>query len=1014
MKHFLRSTLSLLLTLALSAGLAVSAAASEALGEDLTSQDTAVNRSAVLSTNVFWSTTYSDLRTENLITYTPNAAVTPMVTYGSVLTSCNTISAAAKELESEGYRVVAGLNGDFYNTSTGLPIGLVVANGKLRSTDGGYYAIGFKSDGSAVLGRPTVKITADLGYMGYDADGYGTQVIRSLTGVNKARVSTGGIYLYTYDFNSRHTTGNTEPGVDVVCSIESGSLTIGGTVTLRVEQVLEASSATAIGPNQVVLSVNSQSNSFFVNALKNEAAGNTVTLNISASSSEWNDVQYAVGALYSLVQNGSVASGLPSGTNPRTAVGQRADGTLIFYTIDGRQAGYSIGTTMTQLAQRLIELGCTTALCLDGGGSTTLTVTKPDATLAKTVNSPSGGSERAVSNQIFLVATSQPTGELDHFYVSADSSYVLAGSKVNLTASAVDTNFIPMSGQSYTLSSSDGSLSGNVLTTPAAGGDITVTASGGGASGSAVVHAVKSVDSIAVKNGSTTVTSLTMTPGSSLSLTAAAVHNHLALKADAGAFTWKLTGGIGSVDASGRITASAPGTGTLTVSAGGKSASVQITVSTVALKTLEDFESGAPDIAGYSYGAALTANSDPNFVRLGRMSGKLAYKLGSDGTASLVFDSPYAAGSAYTLLNLWVYGDNSGNALTLLTSDGTNTSSTQLSKLDFSGWKQFSVALPAGTTSVSGFRITGTASVTEDPETGNITVSYPADAGTLYFDQLTASYNGTVDTAAPAVTASVSETTLTASVKDAVDGILPKSGVAVMADGKPIAFTYDAKTGAVSAALSLAAGAGHRITVLAKDASGNIGRASADIDSYSVDHQFTDVKNYWGAAYVDFMKTAGITTGYADGTFRPNDSITRQQFAVMLFRYLGLDSAKYESLTMPFADSGKIASYAQTAVRALYSIGIIGGTEKGGKLYFNPDASLTRAQAAAMIGRTQEKGYASAELSFTDAGAVPAYAAPYIQTMAAQGVIGGYSDGTFRPAAVITRGQMAKILYNLL
>ena len=67
-----------------------------------------------------------------------------------------------------------------------------------------------------------------------------------------------------------------------------------------------------------------------------------------------------------------------------------------------------------------------------------------------------------------------------------------------------------------------------------------------------------------------------------------------------------------------------------------------------------------------------------------------------------------------------------------------------------------------------------------------------------------------------------------------------------------------------------------------------------------------------------------------------------------------------------------------------------------------------------MIGRTQEKGYDSVELTFVDAAKIPAYATAYIQTMAAQGVISGYTDGTFKPNNPITRGQMAKILYNLM
>ena len=102
-------------------------------------------------------------------------------------------------------------------------------------------------------------------------------------------------------------------------------------------------------------------------------------------------------------------------------------------------------------------------------------------------------------------------------------------------------------------------------------------------------------------------------------------------------------------------------------------------------------------------------------------------------------------------------------------------------------------------------------------------------------------------------------------------------------------------------------------------------------------------------------------------------------------------------------------------MKALYTEGIISGTTgSDGKLYFNPGGSLTRAQAAAMIGRTQDKGYATVELTFSDAASIPSYATFYIQTMAAQGVISGYADGTFKPGSNITRGQMAKILYTLM
>ena len=96
MKHRIRKLTSLLLSLSLISALTLPAAASNALGEDLSAKDTLLHQETQLSTNVFWSTTYSDLRTENLITYTPNKAVTPIVTYGDAL-SKSTISGKMKD-----------------------------------------------------------------------------------------------------------------------------------------------------------------------------------------------------------------------------------------------------------------------------------------------------------------------------------------------------------------------------------------------------------------------------------------------------------------------------------------------------------------------------------------------------------------------------------------------------------------------------------------------------------------------------------------------------------------------------------------------------------------------------------------------------------------------------------------------------------------------------------------------------------------------------------------------------
>ena len=1024
MRRVFQKFLSACLAVSLLAGASVSAAASDALGEDLTAKDTHLHQETVLSRNVFWSTSRSDLRTENLITYAPNPDVTPIVTFGTALTERSTVTGMARQLESQGYRVVAGVNGDFYNVGTGLPIGMVVTDGQLRSSDGGYYALGFRSDGTAVIGKPQVKVTADLGYEVLDQYGTPTRLVRQLAGVNKARVSTGGIYLYTYDFNGKHTTGTTEPGVDVVCTIQDGELSIGGTLTVTVDQVLDGASATPIGPDQVVLSANLQSSAYHVDALRNIPVGTEIAFSITAADAAWDEVEHAVGALYALVLDGAVVAGLPTDTAPRTAVGQKADGTLVFYTIDGRRSGHSIGATMSQVAARLMELGCVNALCLDGGGSTTLSVTEPDEWEAKAVNRPSDGRERSVSNQLFLVAGNEPSGQLSHFYVSADQDYVLAGSKVEISASAVDTNFLPMD-RSYDLSTDGGSMDGHVLTTPRESGDVTVTAQSNGRSGSTVVHVIGEPDAVAVRDASgNALTKLSVAPGSVTQLTASAAYRHLPLKADPEAFTWTVEGEIGTVDVAGNFTASAPGSGTITVSAGGRSAVVEVTVAKVALQTVEDFED---DPTAFSDGAgeSMTFARSSTNVQLGRSAGRLDYTLLEEQGFTArwrTWSNAAPIAVPYTGVSMWVYGDSSGNQLSLLYTDDAGQSLTvPVTVLDFTGWKQVSVTMPARSGAVQGFQIGAGEAYPYDDGTGNIITQYPETVrtGTVYVDHITATFGGTVDGTVPTITAALDQENwrVEATIGDEVDGILPASAVGVTYNGAPMTFEYDPSTGKLSLPLP-GPGESHeamRITITARDASGNIGRASVDVEPFGVEHKFTDIQNYWGATYVDFLYSSGVTTGYDDGSFRPDQNITRAQFSVMLFRYLGLDEALYADVELPFADLGAIPAYALPAIRALYSQGIVNGsTGADGRMYFNPNSPLTRAQAATMIGRTQEKGYAAAELAFSDAGKIPAYAAYYIRTMVAQGIIGGYTDGTFRPGQNITRGQMAKILYNLM
>ena len=445
MKSIIRKFLSLSLAVVLAAA-PLNAFASDALGDDLASSSVEVNERTELNAGTFWSNTYSDLRQENYVVYSPNARVKPIVSGGDYTTQLTTVSTAAKKLEARGYRVVAGINGDYYDTATGIPLGSMMTEGVLRNASSEYYAIGFRDDGSTVMGKPSLRITAQ--------SDYGRSL--TVTAFNYVRQSSFGIYLYDSTFNARATTGTSEEGVDVVCSAVGGSLGLNGSLTLVVEQVIEGGKDTPVGAGQYVLSSNLKA-AGYVEQLRALQSGERLTLSVSANGSEWNGVTNMIGALYQLVDNGQVCSGLVNGAAPRTAVGLKRDGSLVLYTIDGRQSGYSIGATLTQVAERMVELGCVTALSLDGSGSS------PDSTVSTLVDKPSGGSERAVTNHIFLVADSRPTNSVGHVYLESESTRVLPNAQVKLTATALDTNYIPMANSNVSLRADKGTIDGDVL-----------------------------------------------------------------------------------------------------------------------------------------------------------------------------------------------------------------------------------------------------------------------------------------------------------------------------------------------------------------------------------------------------------------------------------------------------------------------------------------------------------------------------------------------------------------------
>ena len=148
--------------------------------------------------------------------------------------------------------------------------------------------------------------------------------------------------------------------------------------------------------------------------------------------------------------------------------------------------------------------------------------------------------------------------------------------------------------------------------------------------------------------------------------------------------------------------------------------------------------------------------------------------------------------------------------------------------------------------------------------------------------------------------------------------------------------------------------------------------------------------------------------GYADGTVRPQNTISRAEVATIFFRLLDED-VREENLTTAnaFADVNEGAWF-NTAVSTMAELGVIKGRTPAA---FVPDAPITRAEFAAICARFDDSGIA-ADSPFTDLSGH--WAQEEIERAAALGWVQGYTDGAFLPDAPITRAEAVTMINRVL
>lgn len=183
--------------------------------------------------------------------------------------------------------------------------------------------------------------------------------------------------------------------------------------------------------------------------------------------------------------------------------------------------------------------------------------------------------------------------------------------------------------------------------------------------------------------------------------------------------------------------------------------------------------------------------------------------------------------------------------------------------------------------------------------------------------------------------------------------------------------------------------------------------AKPDLPPTAAQLPFSDVgSSYWCYDTIKYLYENEIINGKTETEFCPEDFVTRAEFVKMLVAAGDISADDNE---ISFKDVKKSDWY-YTYVKTAFNAEIITGT---GENIFGADENITREDLCVMLGRALRfENTSEFEAAFSDSDEISDYAKGYVAQMSKEGVISGYSDGTFRPQNCATRSECAKIIYS--
>ena len=237
----------------------------------------------------------------------------------------------------------------------------------------------------------------------------------------------------------------------------------------------------------------------------------------------------------------------------------------------------------------------------------------------------------------------------------------------------------------------------------------------------------------------------------------------------------------------------------------------------------------------------------------------------------------------------------------------------------------------------------------------------------------------------------------------------PKNGLVIMSDTEKGQYLYVPNDGYVGK---------DKFSYVAHDKYGNYSASaevSISVSRTAMPSRFSDMEG--SDAHVSAIKLTeeGIMSGTQIGDgyyFQPDKAVSRSEFVVLAMQTLGIKEVNSLRVT-DFADDNDIPASMKGYVAAAYELEYINGCFVDGERCFLPNKSITRAEAAVIVGRMLDAATPTITPDISDSEDIPAWAESSVYSLCSMGVL-DTENGEVRASEVMSRADTAKLLYLMM